>query len=122
MDHLEEAIKLTEQVLELEPNDFVLIGNLALIRLLKGQIQEALTLYDRVQAPGVDSSRIEETITDLREVLDKNPNLAAAHYALGLLYEAKGEEKAREEYEKYLAESMDEELRQSCAERLRKLA
>ena len=95
---------------------------MALFRLLKGQIQEALTLYERVQAPEVDSSRIEDVITDLREALDKNPDLATAHYALGLLYEAEGEEgKAREEYEKYLAESTDGELMQSCTERLRRL-
>ncbi len=113
---------LTEQALKLVPNEFVLIGNLALFCMLKGQIQEALALYGRVQAPEVDSSRIEEAVTDLREALDKNPDLAAAHYALGLLHEAKGEgEKAREEYDKYLAEGTDEELRQSCAERLMRL-
>jgi len=95
---------------------------LALFRLLKGQIQEALTLYERVSALEVDDSSIEDVITDLREALDKNPDLAAAHYALALLHEAKGEkEKAREEYEKYLTESTDGELRQSCAERLMRL-
>ena len=83
-------MKLTEQALRLEPNDFGLVGNLALIRLLKGQTQEALTLFERAQAPEVASSRIAAIITDLGEVLDKNSNLAAAHYALGLLYEAKG--------------------------------
>ena len=119
---LEEATEFTEKALELKPNEFALIGNLALFHLLKGRIQQALALYERVQAPDVDSSRIEDAITDLREALGKNPDLAAAHYALGLLCEAEGEgEKAKEEYQKYLAESADGELRQSCTERLRRL-
>ena len=106
------AARYFEQVLELAPDDLTTLYWLGDIRLEEGRADEAIQLFERslVLAPGSLSARyglarasllaedFQRAVDLLEEIHERNPDIGAVHYPLGMAYRGVGDEAKAEEH------------------------
>ena len=106
------AARYFEQVLELAPDDLTTLYWLGDIRLEEGRADEAIQLFERslVLAPGSLSARyglarasllaedFQRAVDLLEEIHERNPEIGAVHYPLGMAYRGVGDEAKAEEH------------------------
>ena len=94
------------RAVQLNPKRFTALYNLGLVQVLTGRLELAIEQYKRAVQQGskVDS----EAVIDLVTALQKYPDQSGIHYALGYLYEVKGDRlAAADQYELYLKKAGD---------------
>ncbi len=98
---LEESEEASQRALDLDANQHIAAYNLGLARAVTGRLTEALDAYE--YAVALDPAVHDEVIVDLVNARALYPNEPAVEYALGRLYEAKGQRAlARDAFQRFL--------------------
>ena len=106
------AVRYFEQVLELAPNDLTTLYWLGDVYLEDGRADEAIQIFERslVIAPGSLSARyglaraalladdFQRAVDLLEEIHERDPDIGAVHYPLGMAYRGVGNDAKAEEH------------------------
>ena len=108
--------------LELDEKPGYVHANVGLLHVLKRDLGQAMPSYGRAVALAPDDTQ-RIAIADLLDLLKRQPDLAAAHYALGFCYEKEGDwSAAREHYGKYVDAVKEGRFVERAKVRLKQLA
>ncbi len=101
----------------LNPAQNIAFFNLGLVRVTTGRLAEAMDAY--ASAIALDPEVDDEAVLDLVNALELYPTQKGIHYALASLYEQEGQnDKAKEQFELYLASETEAPFERFAQQRL----